>query len=94
MKKTLAIILLLSAVAVFPLLSALTSSPEQKQDVKKVMITTRFGVMKVKLYNETPQHRDNFIKLVKEGFYDSRRFESFDLGQLFKLLWIILNARC
>ena len=30
--------------------------------------------MKVKLYNETPKHRDNFVKLVKEGFYDSLLF--------------------
>ena len=30
--------------------------------------------MKVKLYNETPKHRDNFVKLVKEGFYDSLKF--------------------
>lgn len=30
--------------------------------------------MVVKLYNETPQHRDNFIKLVKEGAYDDVLF--------------------
>lgn len=30
--------------------------------------------MKVKLYNETPKHRDNFVKLVEEGFYDSLLF--------------------
>ena len=29
---------------------------------------------KVKLYNETPLHRDNFIKLAKEGFYDGTIF--------------------
>lgn len=28
----------------------------------------------VRLYNETPQHRDNFIKLVKEGFYNGTLF--------------------
>ncbi len=39
-----------------------------------VEITTDFGTMVAKLYNETPQHRDNFIKLVKEGFYDSLLF--------------------
>ncbi|MBL0064794.1 MAG: peptidylprolyl isomerase [Bacteroidetes bacterium] len=39
-----------------------------------VEITTDFGVMKVKLYNATPQHRDNFIKLVQAGFYDSLLF--------------------
>jgi peptidyl-prolyl cis-trans isomerase B (cyclophilin B) len=39
-----------------------------------VQITTDFGTMKVKLYNETPLHRDNFVKLVSEGFYDSLLF--------------------
>lgn len=37
----------------------------------KVQITTQYGKMVVELLNETPQHRDNFLKLVKEGFYDS-----------------------
>lgn len=32
------------------------------------------GRMVVALYNETPEHRDNFLKLVQEGFYDSLLF--------------------
>jgi len=28
----------------------------------------------IRLYNETPQHRDNFLKLAKEGFYDETLF--------------------
>jgi len=39
-----------------------------------VEITTDFGVMTARLYNSTPLHRDNFIKLVKQGFYDSLLF--------------------
>ena len=39
-----------------------------------VLIETDYGNMTVKLYNETPLHRDNFIKLAKEGFYDSLLF--------------------
>jgi peptidylprolyl isomerase len=39
-----------------------------------VIISTEFGVMKVKLYEETPLHKANFIKLVKKGFYDSLLF--------------------
>ena len=39
-----------------------------------VLIETSYGNMTVKLYNETPLHRDNFVKLVKEGFYDSLLF--------------------
>lgn len=53
----------------------------QKKDVNPltpaehiVQITTDFGVMKVKLYNETPKSRDNFVKLVQDGFYDSLLF--------------------
>lgn len=40
----------------------------------KVKITTDMGVIVVRLYDATPKHRDNFIKLVKEGFYDSLMF--------------------
>lgn len=39
-----------------------------------VEIETDFGTMKVVLYDETPIHRDNFIKLVNEGFYDDLLF--------------------
>lgn len=41
---------------------------------RMVLISTDYGDMKVKLYNATPQHRDNFIKLVAAGFYDSLLF--------------------
>ena len=39
-----------------------------------VKIETSYGDMVVKLYNETPLHRDNFLKLVKEGVYDDLLF--------------------
>lgn len=39
-----------------------------------VLITTEYGDIKIRLYNETPQHRDNFIKLAKEKFFDSTLF--------------------
>lgn len=42
----------------------------RKMNEKVVKIETSMGDVVVKLYNETPQHRDNFIKLVKEKFYD------------------------
>ncbi len=41
---------------------------------QRVEITTNYGTMVVRLYDETPQHRDNFIKLVTQGFYDSLLF--------------------
>jgi len=37
-------------------------------------IETDFGTIKVKLYNSTPLHRDNFMKLANEGFYDGLLF--------------------
>ena len=37
-------------------------------------IVTTHGTMKVKLYSQTPQHRDNFVKLVSENYYDGIRF--------------------
>ena len=40
----------------------------------KVLIKTSLGDIKVALYNETPKHRDNFLKLVKEHYYDGVLF--------------------
>ncbi|MEJ6736429.1 MAG: peptidylprolyl isomerase [Flavobacteriales bacterium] len=40
----------------------------------KVSISTLYGDMTLVLYNETPKHRDNFIKLVKSSFYDGTLF--------------------
>ncbi|UIR56120.1 peptidylprolyl isomerase [Sphingobacterium sp. SRCM116780] len=41
---------------------------------KYVRIQTDKGVIVLKLYNETPKHRDNFVKLVKENYFDSLLF--------------------
>jgi peptidyl-prolyl cis-trans isomerase B (cyclophilin B) len=43
-------------------------------ETTRVKIETDSGTIVVKLYNETPLHRDNFIKLVKEHFYDGLLF--------------------
>ena len=39
-----------------------------------VEITTNYGDIIIELYDETPLHRDNFQKLVKEGYYDNLLF--------------------
>lgn len=39
-----------------------------------VKIQTTLGDITVRLYDETPLHRDNFIKLVKEQYYDGTLF--------------------
>ena len=51
-----------------------TISNLTKLKESKVQIETTQGVIVVKLYNETPLHRDNFVKLVKERFYDGVLF--------------------
>ncbi len=44
------------------------------QKMTKVLIHTDLGDIKVELYNDTPKHRDNFVKLVKNGFYNGSVF--------------------
>lgn len=39
-----------------------------------VTIETSFGTMKLKLYEDTPLHRANFVKLIKEGNFDDAEF--------------------
>ncbi len=46
----------------------------KRNDTTYAVITTGFGDITIKLYNKTPEHRDNFIKLVKEEFYDYTLF--------------------
>jgi cyclophilin family peptidyl-prolyl cis-trans isomerase len=56
----------------------------KKEDSKKennhpkktpmVQISTDYGVIKIKLYDETPSHRDNFLKLAEEGYYNGSLF--------------------
>lgn len=40
----------------------------------KVIIKTSLGDITVRLYDETPLHRDNFVKLAREGYYDGTLF--------------------
>ena len=40
----------------------------------QVQISTSYGDIVVKLYDETPAHRDNFLKLTREGMYDGTLF--------------------
>src|SRR6476661_3415435 len=47
----------------------------KKRDRKRdVELTTTKGVVVLRLYNETPLHRDNFLRLVKSHYYDSVLF--------------------
>ena len=59
------------------LLTLFKSSSATAQDAQQeriIKIETSLGDMVVKLYNETPLHRDNMIKLINEGFYKDQLF--------------------
>jgi len=63
-KLLLAVILLTSA------LLAVAKAPKNQY----VRIQTAYGACIIRLYNETPKHRDNFIQLTKQGFYNGTLF--------------------
>jgi len=62
-------IFLLFSIFVGLQLVAQTTKPETL-----IVIHTSYGDITAKLYNDTPKHRDNFIKLIKEGWYDDSPF--------------------
>jgi len=53
-------------------LFTISASAQEKET--KVLINTNMGKITVKLYNDTPLHRENFIKLVQENKFDSVMF--------------------
>ncbi len=70
MKKVL--LLLLVAFVSF---GSSTYSQDKKDDKQvKIIVHTDYGDMTAVLYNETPQHRDNFVKLINEGWYNNSPF--------------------
>lgn len=78
---TIAILLCFSATAqtkkatVQPKKTTVVTKPTPpKSKERLVEITTEYGVMIARLYDSTPLHRDNFIKLVQAKFYDSLLF--------------------
>ena len=65
MKKLFTLILLLISFT-----AAFAGGPKNQY----VRVKTSYGSCIIRLYNETPQHRDNFIKLTKQGFYNGTLF--------------------
>ena len=61
---------------VLVLMMALLSAPlmAKKNKNKFVEIRTTAGLIKVEVYADVPKHAENFLKLAKEGFYDSLLF--------------------
>ena len=46
----------------------------KQEKTTKIFVKTSMGDLELKLYNETPKHKENFIKLVKENFYNGLLF--------------------
>jgi cyclophilin family peptidyl-prolyl cis-trans isomerase len=66
--------LIIAIAVLFMLNSVVMSQTKNPEKEYVVVIHTDMGDITVKLYNETPLHRDNFIKLVNEGYYDGSIF--------------------
>jgi cyclophilin family peptidyl-prolyl cis-trans isomerase len=58
----------------FLCLILITAALAGKPKNQYVRIKTSYGECIIRLYNETPKHRDNFIKLAKKGFYNGTLF--------------------
>lgn len=67
------IVLLLHCLIVIPSFSQ-DSTIRKKDRKRNVLLETNYGDIIIRLSDSTPLHRDNFIKLVKVGFYDSVLF--------------------
>ncbi|MFO7852508.1 MAG: peptidylprolyl isomerase [Bacteroidota bacterium] len=60
--------------ALFFTIFLFSCSDAGKEKTYFVNLETTEGLIKVRLYNNTPRHRDNFIKLVKNDYYDNIKF--------------------
>lgn len=65
---------LLSSLIVFSASAQKDSTIKKKDRKRDVLIQTTMGDIVIRLSDSTPLHRDNFLKLVKVGFYDSVLF--------------------
>lgn len=61
---------LFTALLLIAIFSGFAKAPKNQY----VRIKTSYGECIIRLYNETPKHRDNFIKLTKQGFYNGTLF--------------------
>jgi len=71
MRKLYSISAIFTLVIIFFLSSCSNSSKEKTYFIN---LETSEGLIKLRLYNSTPLHRDNFIKLVKNKYYDNIKF--------------------
>ncbi len=71
---TLMKILRLLFITIFLSASVFSVKGQSANEEQLIKIATVQGNMIIKLYNQTPAHRDNMIKLIEEGFYDGQLF--------------------
>lgn len=74
MKNTLKIISFLLLLLLSVSCNTKNNKPSTDTPCTKVKMVTDKGTIVIELYNETPKHRDNFLKLTKEGAFDSLLF--------------------
>lgn len=80
MKKIMILVVALVVVSVSSMIIAKENKnikmENQTENLKDALvdIKTSAGDIRIRLYGETPKHRDNFLKLVKEGFYEDVLF--------------------
>ena len=68
-------------------------SQENSQKETLIVIHTDYGDITAKLYNDTPQHRDNFIKLINE-ISVSQKLKKIDFGVFRQSLWLYGILKC
>lgn len=61
-------------IILIPVIFLLILTNLKAQEERLVEISTSMGKMVIKLYNETPKHRDNFIQLAEQEFFDGQLF--------------------
>ncbi len=63
-------------ILLFAIVFSVCANAQETTDTVRheVLLETDKGNIRIALYNETPQHRDNFLKLVNDGFYDGLLF--------------------
>ncbi len=61
-------------IVVCTMIMVLTSGMPRKNKNMYVEMQTTMGTVEFRLYDETPKHRDNFIRLAKEHYFDSLLF--------------------
>ena len=75
MRYLMSILLCLATLLPLKAQNAATTAQNADQTARaEVLLETTEGNIRIALYNETPRHRDNFLKLVESHFYDSLLF--------------------